>query len=136
LAWDDGTPQQQLSTLVDRLTEKRVRIWLVIDTPAAPELDPLVAYEKNPSAPAAARVPIDAFRHRWREEQPFFASLARTHETLHVVDPSSLLCDGEACFGGKDGEVWYRDSQHLTHAGARRAKDVFVPIFEGVARAP
>jgi hypothetical protein len=49
--------------------------------------------------------------------QALRAVAARTGAT--IIDPTDVLCPGDACLFSKDGVSIYRDSNHLTAEGAR-----------------
>jgi len=45
---------------------------------------------------------------------------AELHDSdLHVVDPMEALCDARSCHAVIDGQLMYRDDNHLTDEGAR-----------------
>jgi len=50
---------------------------------------------------------------------------------LKVVDPKDALCPGERCEIEWEGRSLYRDSNHLSRAGAIRVRDSLAPCFQG-----
>jgi peptidoglycan/LPS O-acetylase OafA/YrhL len=125
----DGVFENNLKNLVKQLAGNRIRTWLVIDVPSGDELSPITAFNANPTAPALGSITLSQYLKTKKRELDLYDSLSHTYGDVHVVDPSRNLCDSEHCFGGKEGVVWYRDSGHLTDAGAKAAREQFQPIF-------
>jgi peptidoglycan/LPS O-acetylase OafA/YrhL len=89
----------------------------------------------EPGAPD--QVPLRLAMHRWKGlPMPKSITRSEVHEftrwfwtaadpmagtpRLQLVDPTSWFCDAHNCsFMGKDGTLLYRDSHHLSVAGAR-----------------
>jgi len=115
--------------VVHALRAAKVRVWLVVDSPRGAALDPVVAFRARPEAPVAGSVPRSDHDAARAFERALFEELARADGEVRVVDPTPHLCDDTACFGGRDGAVWYRDEGHLSNAGARAAAAAFAPIF-------
>jgi hypothetical protein len=125
----DEVFEKNLNDLVRLLADIGIRTWLVIDVPMGNELNPVAAFNANPNGPLLGSVNLGRYLKTKKREQTLFNSLSQTYRDVHVVDPSLNLCDSEHCFGGKNEVVWYRDSRHLTDAGARATVEQFRPIF-------
>ena len=125
----DGVFERTLEDVVTKLTARKVRIWLVIDTPSSPNFDPVATYERNPHAPSVGVLPVSDYAPVRDRERALFASIAAAHPAVAILEPSTALCEGTVCSGGKENEVWYRDPDHVTNAGARAARAVFAPVF-------
>lgn len=125
----DAAFEDQLSAVVDALSARAGRIWLVVDTPSGRELDPITEFERNRRAPQFGAVSLQVYDPRRRRERELFRSLSARHGNVGVIDPSVALCDDVRCPGGSGAEVWYRDTHHVTNAGARAAAKAFFPIF-------
>jgi hypothetical protein len=125
----DSVFENNLKDVVQQLADIGVRTWLVIDVPVGKPLDPIVAYKKNPSAPQLGAIPLSEYLETKEREQDLFESISGISVNVHVIDPSLNLCDSENCLGGKDGVIWYRDSGHISDAGAEATRDQFEPIF-------
>jgi len=121
--------EADLAKLVGQLSAKRVRTWLVVDPPRAPELDPLAAFEKNHQSPRFAVVPFAQYAPDKQRQQALFARLAKANPGVYVIDGSVAVCGPAGCRGGEGAQSWYRDVGHLTDAGARRARAQFLPAF-------
>lgn len=127
----DDVFEASLGMMVGRIAAMGMRIWLVIDVPVGKELDPLTAYSENPLHPVPGSLPTTDYAPRHEREMRVFKGLQQLHPAqVHIVDPSDVFCDKARCVAGRDGEVWYRDSNHLTNNGARAGAGVFVPVFE------
>jgi peptidoglycan/LPS O-acetylase OafA/YrhL len=125
----DAVFEKQLTYVVQRLAALGARTWLVTDVPTAPQLDPVVAFEQNPTAPRFGTVGMRDFAVQKQKEVAFFGALARSNPNVQVLDSSVGLCDAETCFAGRGETAWYRDSGHLTDAGARTAVSEFRAVF-------
>ena len=122
--------EKNLKNIVHKLAEKNVRTWLVIDIPAGDALNPIVAYEKDPNDPKLGSIPLDEFKKVKEREKKLFDSLSGEFTGVRVIDPSINFCNSENCLGGENDVVWYRDSGHISNAGAKNAKEQFMPIFK------
>lgn len=122
--------EAQLTKVVSELVDdKQRRVWLVVDVPVSKEFDPIVAYRENPDHPSSAIMARSEFEPSHRRQLELFARLQAISSNIHVIDATSEFCDEVSCFSGLDSNVWYRDTDHLTAAGARRARRVFEPVF-------
>jgi len=130
----DAVFERALDDVTAELAAAGVTTWLVVDIPTAPALDPIAAFEKNRSAPVFGTLDAAAHETKRTRERALFEALAAKHPSVRVIDASPTLCGGGACAGGRSGEAWYRDSNHLTYAGARAVSEHFTPVFAGAAR--
>lgn len=131
----DDVFERGLADVVAKLSSRGVRTWLVIDTPSGKQLDPIASFEKNPQAPELGAVPLSDYQPRRLREGALFASLASKHPNVEIVDPASMLCGESVCSAGGGGEVWYRDTNHVTSAGAHVTEPRFAPVFTGARAA-
>jgi peptidoglycan/LPS O-acetylase OafA/YrhL len=127
----DDVFERDLAEIVGTLAAQGVRTWLVIDTPQGKPFDPIVAFEKNPRAPRFGAIPRAEYEEKRLKEQAFFTTLSGANTGTAIIDPSGALCAGDECVAGKGDEVWYRDTNHLTHSGTRTAKPQFTAVFGG-----
>jgi hypothetical protein len=125
----DSEYEKNLNYIVNQLSIKGVRVWLVIDIPVAKELSPIESFNKNPVSPVLGSILLSKYLITKNREINFFNDLAHKHERVYVVDPSIELCDFTYCYAGKGEQVWYRDEGHLTDAGAKAMAAQFRPIF-------
>lgn len=51
---------------------------------------------------------------------------------MAILRPERVLCPGDSCTIVKDGIPIYRDSNHLTRAGAQALANIFQPLFSHV----
>lgn len=121
--------ERQLKDVVSKLSALGIRSWLVIDVPDSSALDPLVAYDKNPSNPQYGNVLFSEYSLVKHREQLLFDSLAHEYNNVHVIDTSIDLCNKTVCSGGSGSTPWYRDRNHLTDAGAKATQARFIPVF-------
>ncbi len=126
----DSEFEAELENVVASLLTLGVEVWLVVDVPAAPSFDPEAQYKRSPEAPVLGTMPMhDHVAQQQAAEAAFFGRLA-TSPRVHVIDPTDAFCFDDLCHGGRDNEVWYHDSNHLTLTGVSQAISLFAPIFE------
>jgi hypothetical protein len=56
------------------------------------------------------------------------------HPSVRLVDPTSRFCDANVCRGASDGEIWYRDFDHLSEAGSHLVAQDILPLLADRAR--
>ncbi len=134
----DDRFEASLTAVVGQLVEAGVRVWLVLDAPIDSSFHPLVAFGKDPAAPRFGIKPLADYLKVKERERALFTRIASLHGggQVGIIDPSSGLCDGEACYGGTAERPWYRDVDHVTDAGAARARPAFEVIFAAPAPRP
>lgn len=49
---------------------------------------------------------------------------------VHILDPVPYLCDDNNCYGDKDGQPIYFDSDHLSERGGALLIPLFQTVFE------
>jgi len=131
----DETFERELASVVSDLARRKMRAWLVIDTPTGAELDPITAFEAHRASPEFGAVPAEPQRLRRESERDLFLKLAamNPHGMVTALDPSEELCGAGNCPGGHAGVAWYRDAEHLTDDGATVASRGFSAVFDGAA---
>ena len=128
---DNPVLEQQLVQAVAELTQHHMAVWLVVDTPGGEALDPMTAYAKQPKHPQVGSVSWGHYNQTSRQmELAVFQRLVDKFPNVRIIDTSGVFCDATQCWGGRGGEVWYRDATHLNNAGARAMASYFVPVFQ------
>jgi peptidoglycan/LPS O-acetylase OafA/YrhL len=126
----DPNLSKQLTELVELLSNKKIRVWLVIDPPIGDALDPLVAYAKDSKHPVMGNISFEHYNRTHRSnELALFSQLKMRFQNVNIIDPSDIFCNPTLCLGGYDNQVWYRDATHLNNYGAQAARHKFAPIF-------
>ncbi len=64
------------------------------------------------------------------------AAVLPRYPGARVLDPFPLFCDADFCRPDRDGEILFRDSNHLNTAGARRFADRFAADLAWAAGGP
>ena len=77
---------------------------------------------ENPCA--VARADVDARQAVYRQ---IAADVKRQLPALKIVDPMATLCDARWCYAVIDGQVLYRDSNHLSTVGSTFLADTLKP---------
>ena len=64
-------------------------------------------------------VPRALIEARNEEYRPYLRRVLEKYPQVIVFDPQTAMCDDRACLGRRDGELMYRDDDHLSMAGSR-----------------
>lgn len=54
---------------------------------------------------------------------------------VQILDPLPYLCDEEQCYGGREGQAYYADDNHLNAAGSRLLAPMFAEVFADLSTA-
>ena len=112
---------------VGQLLESGREVVLVMPVPAldfsprsCARFRPLDRWRSSPGE-AACSVPRKSVEAAQASSRNAIASVARalSNPNLHVVDPMNALCDAKVCRAVVDGNLLYRDDNHLSIAGSR-----------------
>ncbi len=132
----DEELEAELEDVVAAIQARGSRVWLLVDVPSDPQFDPERRYREaagDLEFHVKERAAHDVVRHR---ERALFEGIARRIPDVYVLDPTDTLCpeaQGGGCPGGLGETAWYRDTNHLTHAGARRAASTFARLVSASA---
>ena len=119
----------ELRAVVDQLTDRGARVWIVVDTPSSPLFDPLLRYEANPDLPTFEPLPISTYQPVHQKQLNFFQTVADPAAGVYMIDVTDALCFDGFCYGGMGNTPWYFDGNHLTNAATSRAGAAFIPVF-------
>jgi hypothetical protein len=120
-----------LRSVVHDLGSAAERICLVQDVPVLAHAPPhgLVRVRRLAVEEQFLHVDDAAWRDRQAGARAALAEFAGV-PGVTVVDPGSRLCGPEGCRIEHDGEVLYRDSNHLSVAGALYVSDSLAGCFD------
>ncbi len=124
--------RQRLSGMIDRLNAAGTHVWLVKDVPLLPFKAParLVRLSLSGEDVGQARFPFVEHAARVAYIGALFDALAESNPKVSVLDPASVLCDGQDCFAERGGWSLYMDNNHLSGHGARALAPLFEPVFQ------
>jgi len=54
---------------------------------------------------------------------------------VNILDPLPYLCDERQCYGGREGQAYYADDNHLNAAGSRLLAPMFAEVFADLSTA-
>ncbi len=130
---DDAKFENMLIDLVAQLHKIQIKVWLIVDIPSSNLLNPLSAYLINPIAPEYSQISYQEFQNKTKNKEiQLFNEIIKKFNTVSIVDPSTDYCNMTSCSNGAGDELWYRDSNHVTNAGAFAAKNIFLTIFNNL----
>lgn len=119
--------ERGLARMIDVLQRSGRRVVVVQDVPIFDEDPKLVLLAREIPARNALHL-VGAARPQEPARRPPVGTYARSRATVarlasasgaHLVDPWSQLCSSAGCEMIRDGQLLYRDRQHLSVAGAR-----------------
>jgi len=113
---------------LERLFAAKKEVWIVLQTPELGfEIERCVGrsptIQREIMSPCA--VSRSAVEARRREFNQIVQGLITSFPVLRVIDPATALCDSELCYGAKNGQILYRDDDHLNMAGSLDLKPLF-----------
>ena len=71
-------------------------------------------------------IPVDALDKRQASYRALVAEIVAKSPSVEVFDPKGALCDGQKCYGMRDGTIYYYDDDHLSKAGSARVFESFL----------
>jgi hypothetical protein len=123
--------EAEMRDVVEQLTERGARVWIVVDTPSSTLFDPLLRYEANPDQPTFEPLPISVYQPVRQRQLDFFQTVADPAAGVFLIDVTDSLCFSGFCYGGMGDTPWYFDGNHLTNTATARAVADFIPVFAG-----
>jgi hypothetical protein len=112
-----------MKSTLERLLAKNKRIIFVLDVPelgfdpkSCVEMRPWRLTERPLKQPCA--VARQAFDERNRDYRALVASVLQDFPAVQVFDAAAELCDTQWCWAMKDGQMLYRDDDHLSVQGS------------------
>lgn len=123
---------QAVSVTISELEKSFSDIFILRQVPEVPEYDSrnisrLLAHgriEQGEALGAMLTVAPAALEARIKAAEAAFEG-----HNITLLDPWPLLCDENLCAAVHNGEGYYFDNNHLTNTGARRLREIFMPVF-------
>jgi peptidoglycan/LPS O-acetylase OafA/YrhL len=126
-----------LAETIDELTAAGVRVVILRDVPTQEgDTGSLLATPLRRGSDLAD-VGVTLAEHRSRQRTADEALIALAGGLVTLADPTPfLLDDADRCRIVMNGECLYSDRHHLSLAGARRLKPLFVELFRDLSATP
>ena len=137
----DGETTRLRRSLLDTigaLQDTGARIWIMREVPQHRWNVPnALAYSVwRGGNPEELGLPLAEQREATRLADPIFEGLATKFPVVKVLDPTDLFVSPKhLCRVAEGGNALYRDTGHLTVAGAMVLRPLFEPIFQGMGKA-
>ncbi|MDB5713858.1 MAG: hypothetical protein JWO15_1255 [Sphingomonadales bacterium] len=116
---DNGTIASAISQTVHTLLERGVKVVLVYPVPEmgwnVPQL--LLVRARQGVAQSSVSVPYSGFRVRTLRTYQMYDAVGNDPNLLRIY-PARSLCDGQRCYGSREGRIFYRDDNHFSFEGA------------------
>lgn len=117
--------QTALDAMVAELTRNNVRVVLVMDVP---EMGYDVPHALAKAVLTQSTGDIAPSREAVRQRQALamkVLSASASKYGVPLIDPTSEICDEERCFVSRNGQVLYKDEDHLTFSAAKSMSHIF-----------
>jgi hypothetical protein len=126
-----------MKTTIKRLLDKNKKIIFVLDLPEL-GFDPRSCAVGRPltlTAHPVSRcgVSSQAYRRLNREYREIILNILDEFPSVAIFDPMLHFCDDQECWAIKDGDLLYRDDNHLSLAGSRYIAIKLVEFIRGLA---
>lgn len=104
---------------VDALTIANKKVFIAEDVPDF-SFDPKKCKYSRPFSQADGCVEGNkAFYKKYKRYYPIFESLAKNNPKVQILETASYFCDSNNCAMAKDGNIFYRDNNHLNIIGSK-----------------
>ncbi len=122
-----------LVATLDALEGMGLRVLVIGPSPSLPFRAPECLLRRDAASCGLSREALERQRAAvWNPLRQAVAGRAR----VHLVDPTTLLCDSGGCPAIRDGVVLYIDAGHLSATAARGAAPGLADDFRWVAKGP
>ncbi|WP_198045807.1 acyltransferase family protein [Novosphingobium aquimarinum] len=132
--WPEPFDAAPLTAALDRLAKTGVRVVLERPTPVSESLSPEYYMTRPDAWSDRSEYSRAAHAEQARSVATAMSAWAARHEDAIVLDPTPILCPGDACLYAKASEPLYSDTHHLTKVGARLLAQLYAPLMQTVAR--
>jgi peptidoglycan/LPS O-acetylase OafA/YrhL len=126
---NNGKFRAALQATVSALRARGVRVWILRQVPAQGLYVPEALAEAQWRSGSVTAIAVPLAAHR-ASQYVVDAVLQGMPGVEGLLDPASILCPGGTCSATVGDQSAYRDSSHLSSAGARLLKPVLEPVFE------
>ncbi len=119
LTVERGKFSAELAATVDRLTAAHKAVYVTDDVPNFTFDPPKCKYERMFSQTSACAENRAYFSRQHETYYPILASVARTNGQAKILHTAKYFCDDKLCTMEKDGQLLYRDRNHLNINGSK-----------------
>jgi peptidoglycan/LPS O-acetylase OafA/YrhL len=129
--------QKSLTLMVQQMVNEGRNVYIVKQAPEQFNFDPRTAFYKavhgaqsieEESTPTAENVAYQTLANG-------IIDTVGKISGVHVLDPASILCaKNSVCDLERNGQLLYRDENHLSTAGVMTLEPLFEPVFESIQR--
>lgn len=132
--WPETLDRAAWTQALDRLSQTGVRVVLERPTPVSERLAPEYYMARPDAWRDRSEYSRVAHIERARDVSAAMSAWAARHENAMVLDPTSILCPGDACLYARAGEPLYSDTHHVTKVGARMLAQLYAPLMQAIAK--
>jgi hypothetical protein len=125
---------RSLNKTIDALVARKKRVWILASVPEIGFSVPLMLMR---ALEAGQSLDIGPEVAAYLERQDFvMKQLERIADksSVTILYPHTILCPAERCSLSHDDKVFYRDSHHLSQAGAVQLAPIFEQVFSTMSK--
>lgn len=119
LTMDPDLFRDELAATVARLTAAHKTVYVTDDVPNFRFDPPKCKYERLFSGTSACVEGRNYFSHQYDTYYPILESVVRWNGQATILNTVKYFCDDKLCTMEKDGQLLYRDRNHLNINGSR-----------------
>ncbi len=104
---------------VDALTKANKKVFIAEDVPDF-SFDPKKCKYSRPFSQGDGCIEDNkTFYKKYKKYYPIFESLAKNNPKVEILETALYFCDSNNCAMAKDGNIFYRDNDHLNIIGSK-----------------
>lgn len=119
LTMDPDLFRDELAATVARLTDAHKTVYVTDDVPNFRFDPPKCKYERLFSGTSACAEGRNYFSHQYDTYYPILEFVVRRNGQAKILNTVKYFCDDKLCTMEKDGQLLYRDRNHLNINGSR-----------------
>ena len=116
---DRGKFRDELAATVDLLTAAHKTVYVTDDVPNFTFDPPKCKYERMFSRTSACAESRSYFSRQYETYYPILESVALKNRQVKILHTAKYFCDDKLCAMEKDGQLLYRDRNHLNINGSK-----------------
>lgn len=118
--------ENSLTSMAERLQKMGLRLLLVAPEPVMPWPVPECLQRRGVDGCTISRE--EAERQR-RDVVRIMQMLAKRFDNVRIWDPLDAFCDAKQCYASRNGQILYRDTDHITATFARSLAPSLAPFM-------
>lgn len=118
--------EKSLIHIASRLKKIGVNLLLVAPTPGLPRPAPECI---DRGGGGSCNLTREAAEKQRQDVVQSMQRLAQRFDNVRIWDPQDAFCDAKSCYGSRNGQILYRDTNHITATFARSLAPSLAPFM-------